>query len=89
MDMFTIYKLRQGADAGRHSLSIGIIVDGVVEASCDQLNIVFGEPYMAPGMPMNIMAAATSDTDDHRVPGSPPPPTAAATSRATWCKAHT
>ena len=41
------------------TVSIGIFVG---DELMDQLSVVFGEPFMAPGMPMNVMAEATSDT---------------------------
>ena len=55
---FTVYK---PANAMRgDTASIGIFVG---DELMDQLSVVFGEPFMAPGMPMNVMAEATSDSD--------------------------
>ena len=54
-DMFTVYK---PANAQRgDTISIGIFVGDKLQ---DQATITFGEPFMAPGMPMNVMAEATS-----------------------------
>ena len=64
--MFTVFK-PAGAERG-DTASIGIFVS---DELMDQLMVTFGEPFMAPGMPMNVMAEATSYSEDHCVLGVP------------------
>ena len=42
------------------TVSIGIFVGDELQ---DEATVAFGEPSMVPGMPMNVMAEATSDTE--------------------------